>query len=107
VHNLLEKQIVIRAKQPENFSVEIWPVSRGIKELYIARQNADLSKFVWMGDFHAGWISDSSNEDAILVVATNGITIEEGMVFSSRPLVRVAPQLLPLRTYSKYERHGY
>lgn len=81
VLNILQKQI-IRTVHPELYSVEIWPVNRGAKELYIARRNVDLPKFVWVGDLHSGWISDGSNEDAILAVTTAGITIDEDGVFN-------------------------
>jgi glycosyltransferase involved in cell wall biosynthesis len=81
VRSLLEKQIVIRKLDPKKFSVEMWPVNRGVKELYIARRKIDLPKFVWVGGTELNLTSDY-NENSILVIATNGITIEDNRVFN-------------------------
>jgi O-antigen biosynthesis protein len=79
VRHILERQIA-RTSSPQLFYVADWPESRGARELYIARRPDHLPQFVWIGDFaidEAG----GCNDDAILVVAANGVMIESPQVF--------------------------
>jgi len=81
VRHILEKQI-LRTSHPEQFSVEVFPVNRGTKELYIARRNLDLPKFVWIGDVLSGcWPSDSI-EDGVLVVTSGDVIIDKERTFN-------------------------
>ena len=50
------------------------------RELYIARRPDSLPRFVWIGDVATDEAA-SCNEDAILVVAANGVLIESQQVF--------------------------
>ena len=79
VRHILERQIA-RTASPQLFYVAEWPESRGARELYIARRPDPLPQFVWIGDV-ATVEAGSCNEDAILVVATNGVLIESQQVF--------------------------
>ena len=79
VRRILERQIA-RAADPRHFHVAEWPDYRGAKELYIARGTDDSPPFIWIGD--AGAEAATCSEEAILVVAANGVLIESQQVFS-------------------------
>ena len=79
VRHILERQIA-RTASPQLFYVAEWPESRGARELYIARRPDSLPRFVWIGDVATDEAA-SCNEDAILVVAANGVLIESQQVF--------------------------
>jgi len=79
VHHILERHIAL-TPTPQRFYVADWPESRGARELYIARNPDPLPPFVWIGDV-ATDDSVRCNEDAILVIAANGIIIESQQVF--------------------------
>ena len=79
IRHILERQIA-RTPDPTRFHVAEWPEYRGAKELYIARGAGDLPPFIWIGDA----VTDTAacHDDAILVVAGNGVLIESQQVFS-------------------------
>lgn len=78
VSHILERQIA-RLLHPQHFHVAEWPEDRGARELYIARGTDDLPPFIWIGDAVAE--AASCSEDAVLVVAANGVLIESQQVF--------------------------
>ena len=79
VRHVLERQIALTA-EPNRFYVTEWPEYRGARELYISRRTGDLPPFIWIGD--AAVEAATCSEDAILVVAANGVLIESQQVFS-------------------------
>ena len=78
VRHLLERQIA-RMPNPQHFYVTEWPEYRGAKELYIARATDDSPPFIWIGDAAA---EAACQDDAVLVVAANGVLIGSQQVFS-------------------------
>jgi glycosyltransferase involved in cell wall biosynthesis len=79
VRHILERHIALTSN-PKHFYVADWPESRGARELYIARNPVPLPQFVWIGDV----VTDDSfkcNENAILVIAANGVNIQSQQVF--------------------------
>ncbi len=81
VRHVLQNQI-LRTSQPERYAVEPWPINRGAKELYIARKDVQLPKFVWINDLQFDWTPDKSHEDLVLVAASGGVFIENDKVFT-------------------------
>lgn len=79
VRYILERQIA-HCTNPENFAIADWPESRGARELYIARRPGDLPEFIWYGDAIAGG-QISCGQDAIMVFASNGVSIDSRRVF--------------------------
>ncbi|MBU2803660.1 glycosyltransferase [Acidithiobacillus ferridurans] len=79
VRHILERHIA-RTAAPQRFYVAEWPDNRGARELYIARRPDDLPQFVWIGDVAAEG-NLKCDENAILVVASNGVMIESQQVF--------------------------
>ncbi|WP_434151170.1 glycosyltransferase [Methylocaldum gracile subsp. desertum] len=79
VRYILERHIT-RTAAPQRFYVTEWPENRGAPELYIARRPDELPQFVWIGDATR---TDEINceDDAILVIAANGVVIESRHVF--------------------------
>lgn len=78
IRHVLEQQI-LRTATPEHFYIAEWPENRGARELYIARCADNLPQFVWVGDSVGKDIK--YDENAILVVADNGVLIESQQVF--------------------------
>jgi O-antigen biosynthesis protein len=74
VRHILERHIA-RCARPEQFEVAEWPESRGARELYIARRSKELPKLIWLGDA-LGESDDTCGDDAILVFASNGVSID-------------------------------
>jgi glycosyltransferase involved in cell wall biosynthesis len=79
VRHILERHIA-RTAAPQRFYVAEWPANRGARELYIARRPDDLPQLVWIGDV-ATEDNLKCDENAILVVASNGVLIESQQVF--------------------------
>jgi O-antigen biosynthesis protein len=79
VRHILERHIA-RTATPQHYYVAEWPENRGGRELYIARRPDALPQFVWMGDV-AKAEAINCDEEAILIVAANGVTIESQQVF--------------------------
>lgn len=79
VRHILERHIA-RTAAPQRFYVAEWPDNRGARELYIARRPDDLPQLVWIGDA-AREDNLKCDENAILVVASNGVLIESQQVF--------------------------
>lgn len=79
VRHILERHIA-RTAAPQRFYVAEWPDNRGARELYIARRPDDLPQLVWRGDV-AAEDNLKCDENAILVVAGNGVLIESQQVF--------------------------
>lgn len=80
VRHILERHIA-RTAAPQRFYVAEWPHNRGARELYIARRRDDLPQLVWIGDA-AREDNLKCDENAILVVASNGVLIESQQVFA-------------------------
>lgn len=79
VRHILERHIA-HGEKPENYHVVDWPVNRGARELYIGRRHGELPPFIWIGDA----LNDdapSAAEDAILVYATDGVSIDSAEAF--------------------------
>lgn len=79
VRNILDRHIA-RCAEPEHFEAVDWPESRGARELYMARRPDNLPPFVWIGDA----LRDNASavaEDAILVYAGNGVSVDSDGVF--------------------------
>jgi O-antigen biosynthesis protein len=92
VRHILERHIAGCAR-PERFEVAEWPENRGARELYIARRSNELPKFVWIGDALME-NEDSCGDDAILVFASNGVSIDSPDVFVEvARLFELHPQL--------------
>jgi len=79
VRHILERHIA-RYARPEQFEVQEWPESRGARELYIARRSKELPKMIWLGDALRE-DDDACDGDAILVFASNGVSIDNPDVF--------------------------
>jgi O-antigen biosynthesis protein len=79
VRHILERHIA-RCARPEHFEVAEWPESRGARELYIARRSKELPKLIWLGDVLSE-SQGSCDSDAILVFASNGVSIDSPDVF--------------------------
>jgi len=79
VRSILERHIASTAN-PQHFYVAEWPENRGAHELYIARRPDDLPQLVWIGDA-AKEDNLKCDENAILIVASNGVLIESQQVF--------------------------
>jgi len=79
VRHILERHIA-RTAAPQRFYVAEWPDNRGARELYIARRPDDLPQLVWIGDV-ATEDNLKCDENAILVVASNGVMIESQQAF--------------------------
>lgn len=80
VRHVLQNQIR-RTSYPARYTVEPWPINRGAKELYIARHEVQLPRFVWIGDVSSAQTYNQENEDIVLVATVGGITIENNKVF--------------------------
>jgi hypothetical protein len=79
VRHILERHIA-RCSKASHLEVREWPESRGARELYIARKTTNLPEFIWYGDVPAdGQLA--CTEDAIVVFANNGVSIDSGPVF--------------------------
>jgi glycosyltransferase involved in cell wall biosynthesis len=90
VRFVLERHISASAT-PERFEVAEWPESRGAKELYIARVNADLPPFVWIGDLP---MARDVADDAILIFSGNDIVIDAAHAFvETARLLELHPHL--------------
>lgn len=79
VRHILERHIA-RTAASQRFYVAEWPDNRGARELYIARRPDDLPQLVWIGDV-ATEDNIKCDENAILVVASNGVMIESQQAF--------------------------
>ena len=79
VRHILARHIA-RCVKPQNFEIADWPESRGARELYIARRPHDLPELIWYGDALADR-QLSCGQDAILVFASNGVSIDSRSVF--------------------------
>jgi hypothetical protein len=79
VKHVLERQIAQLAV-PDRFCVAKWPEYRGARELYIARRPRDLPELIWYGDALADR-QLSCGQDAIMVFASNGVSIDSQSVF--------------------------
>lgn len=79
IRHILESHIA-RCAEPQNFEIADWPESRGARELYIARRPRDLPEFIWYGDALGGR-QLSCGQDAIVVFASSGVSIESRSVF--------------------------
>jgi hypothetical protein len=90
VRPVLKRQIAF-TKNPQHFYVADWPINRGARELFIARNNNALPQFVWLGDTARSEVT-ICDEGAILVVAANGILID-----SQHSLIEVT-RLMELHT---------
>jgi O-antigen biosynthesis protein len=77
VRYVLESYIGSTAN-PKHFYVDDWPENRGVREFYIARRPDNLPQLVWIGDREENLKCD---ENAILVVVSNGVLIEAQQVF--------------------------
>lgn len=86
VRHVLEKQI-LRTAQPELYAVEPWPYFRGMKELYIARKDYKLPKFVWVGDLQGDSSPRHFKGNEILVVTSGDVVIDAKTVY--REVVRL------------------
>jgi glycosyltransferase involved in cell wall biosynthesis len=90
VRFVLERHINASAT-PARFEVAEWPESRGAKELYIARVNADLPQFVWIGDLA---MAQDAGDDAILIFSGNDIIIDTTYTFpEAARLLELHPHL--------------
>ena len=67
-------QGIANTQAPHRYQVVDWPVTRGGRELYIARQANDLPEFIWVGDSVDRKVSDNAR-DSILVVAAKGLFV--------------------------------
>jgi O-antigen biosynthesis protein len=79
VRHILERCIA-RCAKPQNFEIADWPENRGARELYIARRPRDLPELIWYGDALA-YRQLSCGQDAIMVFASNGVSIDSRSVF--------------------------
>ncbi|HEY3129383.1 MAG TPA: glycosyltransferase [Acidobacteriota bacterium] len=80
VRHVLEQQ-TRRTPYPERYTVESWPLYRGMRELYIARKEVALPEFVWVGDVLRGALGGKPSNDTVLVVTSGDLTIENEAVY--------------------------
>lgn len=74
VRHVLNRHIA-SMRDPKLFHVADWPMRRGAPELYIARSSENLPQFLWFGDI-ASEIGNQVNDDAIVVLAANGLRVQ-------------------------------
>ena len=86
VRHVLAQQI-LRTAKPERYTVEPWPHFRGMKELYIARNDDNLPEFIWIGDVQRDGSTRSFNGDEILVVTSGDVIVDTQAVY--REVVRL------------------
>lgn len=79
VRSILERHIQATTN-PELFFVEEWPVSRGSKELYIAKRPEPNPNFIWFGDLDKHNLSNGDDLE-ILAFVGNGVFIESVLVY--------------------------
>ncbi|MFA5983885.1 MAG: glycosyltransferase [Methylococcaceae bacterium] len=78
VRFILQRHIA-QSSNPQHFSIEDWPNSRGARELYIARKAIPLPNFLWFEEvFNEGGQVDN---DAILVFIGKGVSITSQAVY--------------------------